>query len=262
MTQKERGEAFRAMHEGEAFVIPNPWDAGSAKTMASLGFKALATTSGGMAFSLGKMDGQPTLDELAEHVRTIAAATDLPVSVDMENGYGHAPEDVARAINAVAEAGAVGGSIEDWDREGALYEIDRAAERIAAAREAADALDFPFTLTGRAENIFRGIGDLDETIARLQAYEAAGADVLFAPRLKTTDQIRAISEATGKPLNVLGRPDLSMSEMVEAGAHRVSVGSWLSWVGTAAWVDAAESIRDEGDFSKLDVRVHPDEWLG
>lgn len=262
MTQVERGESFRALHEGEPFVIPNPWDRGTAKTMASLGFKALATTSAGMAFTLGKLDGDVTLDELAEHVRTIADATDLPVSVDLENGYGHAPEDVARAISAVAEAGAVGASIEDWDREGALYEIDQAAERIAAAREAADALDFPFTLTGRAENIFRGMGDLDETISRLQAYEAAGADVLYAPRLKSADQIRAISEVTGKPLNVLGRADLSMSEMVEAGAQRVSVGAWLAWVAAAAWVDAAESIRDQGDFSKLAVRVYPDEWLG
>ena len=261
MDQRERAESFVKLHEGEPFVIPNPWDRGSAKTLASLGFQALATTSAGMAFTMGKLDGDVTLDELAEHVRTIAEATDLPVSVDLENGYGHAPEDVARAITAVAEAGAVGASIEDWDREGALYEIDRAAERIAGAREAADALDFPFTLTGRAENIFREVSGIDDTIARLQAYEEAGADVLYAPRLQTTDQIRAISEATGRPLNVLARADLSMSEMVEAGAQRISVGAWLAWVAASAWVGAAESIRDSGDFSQLDVRVYPDQWL-
>src|SRR3954453_5868443 len=152
MTQAERAQSFRAMHEAEPFVIPNPWDAGSAKVLASLGYKALATTSGGMAFTLGRLDGDVTLDEVLEHTRAIAAATDLPVSVDLENGHGPAPEDAARAIIGAAEAGAVGGSIEDWDREGALYEVNHAAERIAAAREAADGLSFPFTLTARAEN--------------------------------------------------------------------------------------------------------------
>jgi 2-methylisocitrate lyase-like PEP mutase family enzyme len=261
MTQKERAEVFRAMHEGEPFVIPNPWDAGTAKTLASLGYKALATTSGGMAFSLGKLDGDVTPEEVIEHTRVIAAATDLPVSVDLENGFGHAPEDAARAITGAAEAGAVGGSIEDWDREGALYEAEHAAERIAAAREAADATGFQFTLTARAENIFRGIGDLDDTIARLQAYEKAGADVLYAPRLKSTDQIRAVCDSVTKPVNVLARADLSLGEIVDAGAQRVSVGAWLAWVAVAAMVEAAETIRDDGDFSRLDVRVNPDEWL-
>jgi len=262
VSQSERAEAFRALHEGEPFVIPNPWDAGSAKTMASLGFKALATTSAGMAFTLGRLDGDVTLDELTEHVRFIAEAADLPVSVDLENGYGHEPEDAARAITAVAEAGAVGGSIEDWDREGAIYELERAAERIAAAREAADALDFPFTLTGRAENIFRGVGDLDDTIARLQAYEKAGADVLYAPRLRTVDEVRAVCEAVSKPVNVLARADLSAAEIFDAGAQRISVGAWFFWVAVAAMVEAAEAARDSGDFSRLAVRVHADEWLG
>jgi 2-methylisocitrate lyase-like PEP mutase family enzyme len=261
VSQKERGEAFRALHEGEPFVIPNPWDPGSAKVLASLGFKALATTSGGMAFTLGELDGEVGLDEVTEHVRGIAAATDLPVSVDLENGYGHEPEDVARAITAVAEAGAVGGSIEDWDREGSIYEIDRAAERLTAAREAADALDFPFTLTGRAENIFRGVGDLDDTITRLLAYEKAGADVLYAPRLRTIDEVRAVCEAISKPVNVLARADLSAGEIFEAGAQRISVGSWFLWIGVAAMVEAAEAARDSGDFSRIAVRVHPDEWL-
>ena len=259
--QEKKAEQFRALHEGEPFVIPNPWDAGSAKTLANLGFKALATTSGGMAFTLGKLDGEPTLDEVVEHTRVIAEATELPVSVDLENGYGHSPEEAALAITRVAEAGAVGGSIEDWDREGSIYELEQAAERIAAAREAADATGFPFTLTGRAENILRGVGDLDDTIARLQAYERAGADVLYAPRLKTTEEIRAVCEAVSKPVNVLARADLSMDEITEAGAQRISVGSWFLWVGVAAMVEAAEAARDSGDFSRIDVRVYPDEWL-
>jgi 2-methylisocitrate lyase-like PEP mutase family enzyme len=262
VTQAEKAERFRSLHEGEPFVIPNPWDAGSAKVLESLGFKALATTSGGMAFTLGKLDGDVTLDELTEHVRALAGATDLPVSVDLENGYGHAPEDAARAITAAAEAGAVGGSIEDWNREDALYEAEEAAERIAAAREAADAAGFPFTLTARAENIFRGKSDLDDTIARLQAYERAGADVLYAPGLGSVEQIRAVCEAVSKPVNALARSGLSMSEIVEAGAQRISVGSRLAWVAVAAMVDAAEAIRDSGDFSKLAVRVYPDQWLG
>ena len=260
--QDRKAQEFRALHEGEPFVIPNPWDPGSAKVLASLGFKALATTSGGMAFTLGKQDGQVTLEEAVEHVRGIADATELPVSVDLENGYGHAPEDAARAITAAAEAGAVGGSIEDWDRDGAIYELNHAAERIAAAREAADGLGFPFTLTARAENFLHDNPDLDDTIARLQAYERAGADVLYAPGLGTTEQIRAISEATSKPLNVLARSGLSMRDMADAGAQRVSVGSRFLWVAVAAMVSAAGAIRDSGDFTQLAVRVHPDQWLG
>jgi 2-methylisocitrate lyase-like PEP mutase family enzyme len=262
VTQEARAEAFSALHRGEPFVIPNPWDAGSAKVLASLGFKALATTSGGMAMTLGKLDGDTALEEVFEHTRGIAAATELPVSVDLENGHGHSPEDAARAIAGAAEAGAVGGSIEDWDREGAIYELEHAAERIAGAREAADATGFPFTLTARAENFLRDNPDLDDTIARLQAYERAGADVLYAPGLGTTDQIRAVCEAVSKPVNVLARSGLSMSEIAAAGAQRVSLGSRLAWVAVAAMVSAAEAIRDLGDFSQLAVRVYPDEWLG
>ena len=261
--QNKKAEEFRVLHEGEPFVIPNPWDAGSAKVLAHLGFKALATTSGGMAFTIGRLDGQVSLDEVMEHTRAIVEATELPVSVDLENGYGHAPEEAARAITATAEAGAVGGSIEDWDREGSLYEIDRAAERIVAAREAADATGFPFTLTARAENFVRGIGDLDDAIARLQAYEKAGADVLYAPRLTDIEQVKAVCNAVSKPVNVLAQPGLSSAaEIFDAGAQRISVGARLAWVALRAMFDAAEEIRDPGDFSKLDVRVQPDDWLG
>src|SRR4029077_5818577 len=178
MSQKQKGEAFRALHEGETFVIPNPWDAGSAKILAGLGFKALATTSSGFAFTLGRPDGSVTLEEIAGHVSVVNEATDLPVSVDLENGYGPTPADAARAITRAGEAGAVGGSIEDFDRDDKeLYGLEPAVERIAPAGEAARAFDFPFTLTARAENHLRGNPDLDDTIARLRAYADAGADV-------------------------------------------------------------------------------------
>jgi 2-methylisocitrate lyase-like PEP mutase family enzyme len=219
--------------------------------LAALGFEALATTSSGFAFTLGRPDGGAGLDEVVEHVRVLSEATDLPLSVDLENGYGPDPEDAARAIERIAEAGAVGGSIEDFDPEAGIYPLDQAVERVAAAVEAAARLDFPFTLTARAENHFRGNPDLDDTIARLQAYEGVGADVVYAPRLHSGEQIRAISEATTKPLNVLARPDLSMDEMTAAGAQRISVGGTLTWVAAGALADAATQIRDQGDFSAL-----------
>ena len=187
--QAAKAAAFRALHEGEPFVIPNPWDAGSARVMAALGFRALATTSSGFAFTLGRLDGAVTLDEVVAHAALLDAATDLPVSIDLENGYGPDPAGVVRAIAAVAGAGAVGASIEDFDRIHGLYEPAFAAERIAAAHETAAGLGFPFTLTARAENHIRGNPDLDDTIARLRAYEDAGADVLYAPGLATPDEI-------------------------------------------------------------------------
>jgi 2-methylisocitrate lyase-like PEP mutase family enzyme len=260
-TQQQKAEAFRALHEGETFVIPNPWDAGSARVLAGLGFKALATTSSGFAFTLGKRDGHATLDEVVEHTRALDQATDLPVSVDLENGYGREPEAAALAVTRVGEAGAVGGSIEDYDPAGELYEIELAVARIAAAREAADRLDFPFTLTGRAENHLRGNPDLEDTIGRLQAYEQAGADVLYAPYLRSTEEIRAVCEATTKPVNVLARPGMTLSEIAAAGGQRVSVGGNLTWVAVGAMVEAAKQIRDDGNFSALDVRLELGDWL-
>ena len=186
--QREKGEAFRALHESEPFVIPNPWDVGSARALEALGFEALATTSSGFAFTLGRLDGEATLDEVVEHAAAVDAATGIPVSVDLENGYGDTPESAALAISRVAAAGAVGGSIEDFDPSGRLYDLDHAVERVAAAVEAARGLDFPFTLTARAENHIRGNPDLEDTIARLQAYDAAGADVLYAPGLRTVER--------------------------------------------------------------------------
>ena len=228
MTQSEKAEAFRALHEGEPFVIPNPWDAGSARMLEALGFKALATTSSGFAFTLGKLDGGVTLDDVVEHTRLLSEASSLPVAIDLENGYGPPGE----AITRVAEAGAVGGSIEDYDPAGRLYPLDEAVARLEDAVAAARALDFPFTLTGRAEGQLRS-PDLDDTIARLQAYEAADADVLYAPGLRTG----------------------------EAGGQRVSVGGGLTWVAVAAAAEAAERMRD-GDLSVLGARVPLAEWFG
>ena len=245
-----KAEQFRKLHEGEPFVIPNPWDAGSARMLETLGFKALATTSSGFAFTLGKLDGEVTLDEVAAHVRALEEATALPVSVDLENGYGAEPEAAARAVEVVAAAGAAGGSIEDWDRdERRIYEREHAVERVRAAVEAARPSGF--VLTARAENLIRGHDDLDDTIARLQAYEAAGADVLYAPGLRTVEQVRAVCAAVSKPVNVLARPDLTFAELAEAGAQRVSVGGGLAWVAARALAEAASAIRERGDFSAL-----------
>jgi 2-methylisocitrate lyase-like PEP mutase family enzyme len=260
-TQQEKGAAFWALHEGPAFLVPNPWDAGSARVLAALGFKALATTSSGFAFTLGRPDGAASLDEVAEHARALDRATALPVSVDLENGHGREPEDAARAIARVAEAGAVGGSIEDWDPGGELYSLEHAAERVAAAAEAAHALGFPFTLTGRAENHIRDNPNLDDTIARLQAYERAGADVLYAPGLRTGDEIRAVVDATSKPLNVLAHKGLTLAEIVDAGGARISVGGGLTWTAVHAMADAAERMLDHGDFSGLESGGEVATWI-
>jgi 2-methylisocitrate lyase-like PEP mutase family enzyme len=256
MRQAEKAEAFAALHEGDPFLIPNPWDAGSARVLETLGFRALATTSSGFAFTLGRLDGGTTLDEVAAHTAALDAATSLPVAVDLENGYG----DAAAAITRVAEAGAVGGSIEDYDDTG-LLPLEAAAERVAAAAEAARALDFPFTLTGRAENHLHGVTDLDDTIARLDAYDRAGADVLFAPGLRSIDQVRTICSSVSKPVNVLGHAGFTLAEVFEAGAQRVSVGGALTWVGVAAAAEAAAALRD-GDLSVLTARVPLGEWFG
>ncbi|HYX75776.1 MAG TPA: isocitrate lyase/phosphoenolpyruvate mutase family protein [Gaiellaceae bacterium] len=258
---ERKAEAFAALHSGAPFVIPNPWDAGSARVLEALGFKALATTSSGFAFTLGRLDGEATLDEVVDHVASIDQATELPVSVDLENGYGADPGSAALAITRVAEAGAVGGSIEDYDPAGHLYELEHAVERVAAAVEAARGLTFPFMLTARAENHIRGNPDLDDTIARLQAFEEAGADVLYAPGLRSVDEIRAVCEAVSRPVNVLAVPDLSVAEILAAGAQRVSVGGSLTWVAVKAMADAAVAIRDHGDLSALAARVPLDAWF-
>jgi 2-methylisocitrate lyase-like PEP mutase family enzyme len=260
--QREKSERFRALHEGPAFVIPNPWDAGSARVLAALGFRALATTSSGFAFTLGRLDGHVTLDEMAAHAAAVDRATDLPVSADLENGYGSDARAAARAVSRIGAAGAVGGSIEDYDPEGYVYEQALATDRIVAAAEAAASLGFPFMLTARAENHIRGNPDLRDTIERLQAYESAGANVLYAPGLRTLEDIRAVCTSVSKPVNVLASPDLRVADIVEAGAQRVSVGGGLTWVAVKAMADAASAIRDEGKLSALDVRVPLAEWFG
>ncbi len=259
--QQEVGTVFRALHTGPPFVIPNPWDVGSARVLAALGFRALASTSSGFAFTLGRLDGGAALDEVVTHARALVAATALPVSVDLENGYGAEPESAARAISRVAEAGAVGASIEDYDPDGRIYEVGHATERIAAAAEAAAGLGFPFTLTARADGYVHGHRDLGDAVARLQAYESAGADVLYAPGLRTTGELSAVCEAVSGPVNVLAWPELSMAMIEEAGARRISLGGSLNWAAVEAMVSVATAIRDGGDFSGLRPSPPLGDWF-
>ena len=251
-TQAEKGRAFRALHAA-AFIIPNPWDAGTARLLAHLGFEALATTSAGCAFSRGLPDGAVGRKAMLAHVTAIASATSLPVSADLENGYGDAPEDAAATIRLAAAVGVVGGSIDDAtgvpDRP--LYELRRAAERIHAAAEAARNLPFPFTLTARAENYLVGKPDLKDTIARLQAYQEAGADVLYAPGLKSREDIAAVVSSVDRPVNVvmgLAGPSLTLPELAALGVKRVSVGSALSRAALGAFLRAGREMLT-GSFS-------------
>jgi 2-methylisocitrate lyase-like PEP mutase family enzyme len=259
-SQYDKARAFRALHERPgAFVIPNPWDVGTARILAGLGFEALATTSAGLAFALGRRDGEGAVarDEALAHARDIVSATPLPVSADLENGFGDAPETAAETIRLAAETGLVGASIEDatGDPDHPIYDASLAAERIAAAAEAARALPFPFTLTARAENFLHGRPDLDDTIRRLQAFEAAGADVLYAPGLRDLAMIRAVCAAVGKPVNVImgltGAP-FSVDDLAAAGVRRISLGSALTRAALGAFLRAAREIRERGTFSFAD----------
>ena len=255
--QTLRAEAFKALHEREgAFVIPNPWDAGSAKLLASLGFEALATTSAGLAFSLGRPDaeGALSLDDTLDNAGEIVDATALPVAADLENGFGDMPEDCAQTILRAAEIGLVGGSIEDASgrSDAPIYDLGLAVERVRAAVQAARSLPFPFTLCARAENLLHGRMDLDDTILRLQAYAEAGADVLYAPGLRTVEEVRAVVQAVApRPVNVLmgmaGVP-LSVNQLQDLGVRRVSVGSSLARAALGAFYRAAQEIRGEGTF--------------
>ena len=255
--QTLRAEAFKALHEREgAFVIPNPWDAGSAKLLASLGFEALATTSAGLAFSLGRPDaeGAMTLEETLGNARSIVDATALPVAADLENGFSDDPKGCADAILQAAAAGLVGGSIEDASGNVGepLYSFHHAVERVEAAVAAARSLPFPFTLCARAENLLHGRMDLEDTIARLQAFAEAGADVLYAPGLRTADEIRRVVQAVApRPVNVLmglSGVDLSLADLQALGVKRISVGSSLARAAYGAFFHAAERIRDAGRF--------------
>jgi len=254
-TQAQKAEAFRALHARRgAFIIPNPWDVGTARILKRLGFEALATTSAGYAFSSGVPDNQVGRDNMIAHVATICAATDLPVSADLENGFGDDPKTVAETIRRAAVAGVAGGSIEDSvNRPGEnLYELAKAVDRMRAAVEAARSLPFPFTLTARCENFLLGIADLKDTIRRLQAYQEAGADVLYAPCVTSRDEITAIVSSVDRPVNFLmgTQPHrYSLTELAEMGVKRVSVGSALSTVALGAFLRGAREMKDHGTFN-------------
>ncbi len=262
MTQTEKGRRFRALHMGErAFVIPNPWDAGTARLLTQLGFQALATTSAGYAFSVGKPDSTIGRDETMAHVKAIVSASELPVSADLENGFGDAPEMVAETVKLAAEAGLVGGSIEDVSgrEDGGVYDIGLAFERVRAAAEVVRGLPFPFTLTARAENYLVGRPDLNDTIKRLQAYQEAGADVLYAPGLRTREDIAAVVSAVDLPVNVimgLQGVQLSVAELSAIGVKRISVGSALSRAALGAFLRAAREMREAGTFSFAEQAVN------
>lgn len=256
-SQVEKAVRFRELHAGPgAFVIPNPWDAGTAKILAGIGFQALTTTSAGLAFSLGRRDGAGliTREETLANAKAIVDATDLPVAADLENGFGDAPEAAAETIRLAAEeAGLVGGSIEDatGDPVHPIYDFNHAVERIAAAAQAAHDLPFPFILVARAENFLHGRPDLDDTIRRLQAFEAAGADALYAPGLTKAEDIRTVCQSVGKPVNMvmgLRGASLSVEELAALGVRRISVGSALSRAALGAFIRAAREIRDHGTF--------------
>ncbi len=267
-TQNDKAIRFKALHQGSgAFVIPNPWDAGSTRVLAGLGFQALATSSGASAGVLGRQDGSVTREEALAHARAIVLATDLPVSVDLEKGFGDAPAAAAETIRLAAGVGLVGGSIEDatGDKDKPLYDIGHATERVAAAVEAARALPFLFTLTARAENFLRGKPDLDDTIARLQAFEQVGADVLFAPGLPDLASVRTVCSAVSKPVNFMvgirGK-SFSVAELEAAGVKRISLATSLYRAAMSSLLDAAREVKEKGTFGYLDRSVATPELSG
>jgi 2-methylisocitrate lyase-like PEP mutase family enzyme len=255
--QQRKGEDFAALHAGpDAFVIPNPWDIGTTKILTGMGFRALATTSAGYAFSRGHMDGVVGRDEMLAHAAELVAATPLPVSADLENGYADGPDAVAETIRLAAGTGLVGASIEDFtgDRDAPIYEIGLAVERIEAAVAAAREQSFPFALTARAENFIRGRPDLDDTLKRLTAFEAAGADVLYAPGLRSLEDIRTVCQAVKRPVNVvmgLTGSDMTTAQLAEAGVRRISLGGVLARAALGAFMDAAKEIQS-GNYSFID----------
>jgi len=254
LTQAEKGSAFAELHRrAGTFIIPNPWDVGSARLLANLGFEALATSSAGYAFSIGKSDNAVGRDAMLAHAASVAAATDLPVSIDLENGFGDAPEFVAETIRMAAATGAAGGSIEDATQRSAdpIYERALAVERIRAAADAARDLPFPFTLTARCENFLVGRPDLKDTIERLQMYQEAGAEVLYAPGLTTAEQIAAVVSAVDRPVNVLMAlkgVELSVAELSAIGVKRISVGSALARCALTALLRGAREMKEYGTF--------------
>lgn len=263
--QKARAERFRALHEHGTFVIANCWDGGSARILQSLGFPALATSSGAAAGTYGRLDGQISLDEALAHARIICSATSLPVSADLEKGFGEGPEDTAKAIRFASGVGLVGGSIEDSTgrKDEPIFPLALAVERVAAAVEAARSLPFPFTVTARAENFLHGRHDLDDTLTRLQAYEKVGADVLFAPGLPTLDAVRTACASVGKPVNFMvgiRGNSFSVPELADAGVRRISLATSLYRAAMTGLADAAREIRDSGTFGYLDRTMQSAEF--
>jgi len=257
VTQAEKGRTFESLHgRRQVFLIPNPWDIGTARMLAHVGFEALATTSMGFALSMGKQDNAVGREAVLEHAKALTSAVDLPVSADLENGFGDTPEICAQTIRLAAGAGLVGGSIEDFTGrpDNQIYELEHAADRIRAAAEAAKALPFPFVLTGRAENFLHGRPDLKDTIHRLQIYQEAGADVLYAPGLTTKEEIAQVLQSVDRPVNVLmGMPGvrLTVEELSALGVRRISVGSGLYRVAHAAFLRAAREMKQAGTFGAL-----------
>jgi 2-methylisocitrate lyase-like PEP mutase family enzyme len=254
-TQAEKAAAFRALHERPgAFIIPNPWEAGTARLLTAAGFEALATTSLGLANMLGRADSTVSRAEVIANCREIAEATDLPINADLENCFAHEPAAAAETIRLAAEAGAVGGSIEDYsgDRTNPIYDFDLAVARVRAAAQVAHALAVPFLLTARAENLLHGRNDMADTIRRLQAFAAAGADVLYAPGLRNLDEVREVVRAVNRPVNVVTGwldPDITLAQLSEAGAKRVSVGGALSRLALATFLKAADAMQNQGSFA-------------
>src|SRR5262245_20047401 len=257
-TQNEKAARFRALHDGPgAFVIPNPWDVGSARLLAGFGFQALATSSAASATALGRKDGKLTRDEALAHARSIVEATDLPVSADLEKGFGDLPEVVAETIQLAAEVGLVGCTIEDstGNQDVPLYDMSLAVERIAAAVQAARALPFPFVLTARAHNLLYASPSLEDTIRRLQAFEKAGADVLFAPGLRDLAAVRAVCSAVSKPVNFMAGikgKSFSVAELAAAGVRRISLATSLYRAAMTGLIDAVREVKDKGEFTFLD----------
>lgn len=260
-TQHDKGTRLRALHEAPGvFVMANAWDGGSARILAGMGFNALATSSGACAATLGRIDGKITREEALAHARNIVEATDCPVSADLEKGFGDSPEVVAQTVGLAADAGLVGCSIEDATGNPAkpLYDLTEAVERVAAAAQAAQRLSFPFTLTARAENYLRGNPDLDDTILRLQAFERAGADVLFAPGLPDLAAVRAVCSALSKPVNFMvgikGK-SFSVAELAAAGVRRISLATSLYRTAMTGLIAAAREVKDAGTFSFLSTAI-------
>jgi 2-methylisocitrate lyase-like PEP mutase family enzyme len=266
MTQQNRAQVFRALHDApEAFVIANAWDPGSAKLLTGLGFKALATSSGAQAGIMGRVDGKVNRDEALAHAKAIVEATDLPVSADLEKGFGDSPDDAARTITLAASIGLVGGSIEDasGDPVRPLYEVLHAAERIAAAAQAARSSGLPFVLTARTENYLRGNPDLDDTIKRLLAFEAAGADVLMAPGLPDLNAVRAVCSAVSKPVNFMAGikgKSFTVAELAAAGVKRISLATSLFRAAMTGLLTAAAEVHDHGTFGYLDATMSTADW--